>query len=242
MLADARFVDPKSSAATSGGSNGGGAGGSFASSAVAWADDHAAPWNRHAREACVIKAALTAALYPNVAVLDEAGGGEKGGGGVTTATAATSSSSSSSSRPLFHDGSGPVSIHPSSTLSSVPSRALTSPYLVYLEKVRTTKAFLRDATAVSPMAVCLFGGNGRLEARHAERSLVVDGWLRARLPSAAAAVLVVRAREALDRYLASRVSGGGGRGGGGGKSEKSVIDAVVWLLREHTAVMTAAKD
>ena len=27
--------------------------------------------------------------------------------------------------------------------------------------------------------------------RHAERSLVVDGWLRARLPSAAAAVLVV---------------------------------------------------
>ena len=251
MLADAGFVDPRSLATTSGRGAGGGGGGGFAAAASVWADDHAAPWNRHAREACVVKAALTAALYPNVAVLDEAGATAT----TTTATTSLSSSSSSSSRPLFHDGSGPVSVHPSSTLASIPARALTSPYLVYLEKVRTTKAFLRDATAVSPMAVCLFGGNGGggggsgcLDVRHAERSLVVDGWLRARLPSAAAAVLVVRAREALERYLASRVSGGSRRGGGGGngdgtsKGEKSVIDAVVWLLREHAAVATTAKD
>ena len=245
MLADAGFVDPRSSTTSGGGSASGG----FAAAASVWADDHAAPWNRHAREACVVKAALTAALYPNIAVLDEAGAAT-----ATTATTATATSlSSSSSRPLFHDGSGPVSIHPSSTLSSIPARALTSPYLVYLEKVRTTRAFLRDATAVSPMAVCLFGGGGGggssgsgcyLEVRHAERALVVDGWLRARLPSAAAAVLVVRAREALDRYLASRVSGGRGGGiGGDKKSDRSVIDAVVWLLREHAAVATtAAKD
>ena len=53
-----------------------------------------------------------------------------------------------------------------------------------------------------------------------------------------------RAREALDRYLASRVSGGRGGGiGGDKKSDRSVIDAVVWLLREHAAVATtAAKD
>ena len=247
MLADAGFVDPRKSTSSGGGGSAGGGG--FASAASVWADDHAAPWNRHAREACVVKAALTAALYPNVAVLDEAGA-EKAGATLMT-TAATASSLSSSSRPLFHDGSGPVSIHPSSTLSSLPARALTSPYLVYLEKVRTTKAFLRDVTAVSPIAVCLFGGSGSgsgcLEVRHAERALVVDGWLRARLPSAAAAVLVVRAREALDRYLASRVSGGGRGGGGNGgdekkSEEKRVIDAVVWLLREHAAVATTAKD
>ena len=254
MLADARFVDRARSSMSSAG--GGGVSGGFSSSSAAWADDHAAPWNRHAREACVIKAALTAALYPNVAVLDEAAGEKGGGGGGAT----TTTTSSSSRPPLFHDGSGPVSIHPSSTLSSLPARALTSPYLVYLEKMRTTRAFLRDATAVSPMAVCLFGGSsgssggggggsrgGGLEVRHAERSLVVDGWLRARLPSAAAAVLVVRAREALDRYLASRVeSRGGGRRGGNEneneKTEKSVIDAIVWLLREHAAVATTAKD
>lgn len=172
MLADARLVP---GAGGKGGPRG------------AWADDAAAPWNAHAAKPAVVKAALTAALYPNVAVLDAE---EKG----------------PAARPAWHDGGGPVSLHPSSSLASLPASAFQSPFVVYLEKVRTAKAYLRDATAVPAAALLLFGGD--LAVDHAAGVVRVGDWLRVRA-AARTAVLVKRLRGAVDAHLAAAVGGGG---------------------------------
>jgi hypothetical protein len=51
--------------------------------------------------------------------------------------------------------SSEVHIHP----SSVNSRTLDfMPFLVYLEKVKTTRVFIRDCTPVSAYPIILFGG------------------------------------------------------------------------------------
>lgn len=51
--------------------------------------------------------------------------------------------------------SSEVHIHP----SSVNSRTLDFlPFLVYLEKVKTTRVFIRDCTPVSAYPIILFGG------------------------------------------------------------------------------------
>ena len=51
--------------------------------------------------------------------------------------------------------SSEVHIHP----SSVNSRTMDFlPFLVYLEKIKTTRVFLRDCTPVSPYPIMLFGG------------------------------------------------------------------------------------
>lgn len=64
-----------------------------------------------------VKAVLTAALYPNVAVMDDAGG--------------------PNARPAWHDGQGTVAIHPSSINHPLITTQYMRPYLVYLEKVRS---------------------------------------------------------------------------------------------------------
>ena len=67
MLADIGFVSPLP---------GGGAGGGRARGGGArWVDDPSAPHNRYAGRPAVVKAALVAALYPNVA--GERGRGEE---------------------------------------------------------------------------------------------------------------------------------------------------------------------
>lgn len=62
-----------------------------------------------------VKAVLTAALHPNVAVMDDAAG--------------------PNARPSWHDGQGTVAIHPSSINHPLIATQYMRPYLVYLEKV-----------------------------------------------------------------------------------------------------------
>jgi len=38
-------------------------------------------------------------------------------------------------------------------------KTLASPYMVYLEAVKTTKVYVRDVTCVPPVALALFGGS-----------------------------------------------------------------------------------
>ena len=78
-------------------------------------------------------------------------------------------------------------------------RKFPSPWLVYLEKVATSKVFVRDCTMVPPYALLLFGGT--LVVRHAERKLVVDGWIKFEA-DAKVGVLVKRARFHLERLAA----------------------------------------
>ncbi len=62
-----------------------------------------------------VKSVLSAALYPNVAVLDDGAG--------------------PNARPTWHDGQGGVVIHPSSVNHPLIAVQYLRPYLVYLEKV-----------------------------------------------------------------------------------------------------------
>jgi ATP-dependent RNA helicase DHX29 len=219
MLADSGFV------AKAGGGGGGGGGGSAGD--APWYDAPGHPANAHARRPAVVKAALTAALYPNVAVMDE--------GSLSSATAANA-------KPGWHDGAGPVALHPGSVNAALAGRAYGSPYVVFLEKVRTSRAFLRDTTVVGAVPLLLFGGS--LDVRHGDGTVVIDGWLTVRA-AAPTAVLVKKLRGALDAALAARVAaGGGGRGDGGGDDgpggSAAVVAAIVDLLQDEAAAMASA--
>ncbi|KAI3433652.1 hypothetical protein D9Q98_003461 [Chlorella vulgaris] len=166
MLADIGFV------AAPGGGRGGGR---------TWMDARDAPFNRYASHPAVVKAVLLAALYPNVAVMDDEAAPGK--------------------RPGWHDGIGEVAIHPSSICHMLESQQYQRPYVMYLEKVRTSRTFIRDCTVASPAAILLFGG--ALSVAHDSSYVQVDGWLRIRAP-AQTAVLVKRLRQALDAMWRER--------------------------------------
>ena len=62
-----------------------------------------------------VKAVLCAALYPNVAVMDDSAG--------------------KTTRPAWNDGNAAVFIHPSSINHALDAHQFLRPYLMYLEKV-----------------------------------------------------------------------------------------------------------
>ncbi|GAB4817860.1 hypothetical protein N2152v2_004906 [Parachlorella kessleri] len=183
MLVDIGFVDRHG---RSGDSQGGAADGgrrvSRGSTHKAWFDDQATPWNRYASFPAVVKAVLFAALNPNVAVMDEEAAPGK--------------------RPGWHDGTGEVHIHPSSLNHPLETQHFHRPFITYLEKVRTSKSFLRECTTISPMAILLFGGS--LRVVHEGGYVVVGDWIRIRAP-AQTAVLVKQLRQALEGLLQEKV-------------------------------------
>lgn len=128
--------------------------------AAALLDDAAAVWNAHSGKGPVVKAALCAAMYPQVACMD---------GAATT-----------SKRPAWLAGDVPVSIHRSSVLHPLLSSQFQSPYVVYSEKMQTSSIFMRETSVVPPMALLLFGGD--LEVHHDSRYILLDSWLKVRRP------------------------------------------------------------
>lgn len=104
--------------------------------------------NANAGNTHLLRCVICAALYPNVARLTPKG---EGNGDLTTV-------------------SEHVSFHPSSVNSRQSAR--TDRWYVYLEKVETSKVFLRDSTAVSAYALLLFGG--QVDVVHDRDRIVVD--------------------------------------------------------------------
>lgn len=124
---------------------------------LGWIDDPKALWNAHATLAPVVKAALTAALYPQIASMDGDAAGRK--------------------RPAWFDNTkAAVAVHPGCMLHPLLSRQFLSPYLVFSEKMKTTATFLRDVSVVSPMALLLFGGD--IKVHHDAGYMLLDGWLK----------------------------------------------------------------
>ncbi|KXZ48157.1 hypothetical protein GPECTOR_30g253 [Gonium pectorale] len=236
MLADARLVTPAGSEGRGGGGgdgDGGGGGGGKAAmaAAAAWLDDPTAPWNKFARDPLVVKAVLCAALSPSVAVMAE--------------------DSSPTAPPRWLDGApgagcgDEVWLHPSSCVAGVCSPQMSHPYLVYLEKVKTSRLFLRDVTAVSPLSLLLFGGP--ITVLHTEGAVLLGGGggsggggggsgggIRIAC-RAQTAVLVKQLRGAISRLMERRVTGAGhgeGRGGGGGGGGAAAAAAAAARLAE----------
>ena len=97
-----------------------------------------------------------------------------------------------------------VFIHPSSSLFTAQSFTNHAAYLVYFNKMATSKVFIRDLTPVNAYSLLLFGG--KIEVDASGQGLVVDGWLRMR-GWARIGVLVSRLRGVLDAELRKKVDG-----------------------------------
>jgi len=102
-------------------------------------------------------------------------------------------------------------------------------WLVFHEKVMTTKVYVRDCTMISPHSILLFGGD--ISVDHSKQQIVVDDWAGFEMRPQTA-VLVKTLRAELDRLLMEKIEkpevnllGTGGR----------TIEAIVQLIgiEEH---------
>ncbi|KAL1539169.1 RNA helicase [Salvia divinorum] len=123
-----------------------------------WLSDLSQPFNQYSDQLTLVRAVLCAGLYPNVAMIEVGNTGN---------------------RSVWHDGKREVRIHPSSINSS--QKKFQYPFLVFLEKVETTKVFLRDTTIVSPYSILLFGGS--INVQHHTGLITVDNWLQMSAPA-----------------------------------------------------------
>ena len=137
-------------------------------------------YNVNADSIHCLRAVLCAGLYPNVVRADESEGRKprlEGAGGAA------------------------VSLHPSTANADLPK--LESRWLVYYEKVRTSKVFLRDSTMVTPYAILLFGGD--IKVKHAQHVITVDKWIEFGAPPRVA-VLFRDLRSELDKLLLQKIA------------------------------------
>ncbi|ELU00030.1 hypothetical protein CAPTEDRAFT_224159, partial [Capitella teleta] len=115
--------------------------------------------NRNSDNEKLVRAALCAGLYPNVAkiVPDTARPGSK--------------------RPLKLNTKTDykVALNPSSINET--EREFPSLWLVYYLKMKTAKIYLYDCTAVSPYSLLLFGGHISMRKDKGDNCVVVDDWI-----------------------------------------------------------------
>ncbi|CAM9855013.1 unnamed protein product, partial [Ectocarpus sp. 12 AP-2014] len=93
-----------------------------------------------------------------------------------------------------------VFIHPSSI--NFRTNDWSCPWLVYHERVHTSRVFVRDCTEVSPYALLLFGGQVAVQAGLGR--IAVDEWVRFEAVGRIAA-LVNRLRQRLDGMLWEKI-------------------------------------
>ncbi|KAL9178288.1 hypothetical protein ACHAXT_001716 [Thalassiosira profunda] len=146
----------------------------------------------------ILKALLVAGLFPQMVML-ETKEGKKGKG---------------KSQPTLRgkpesNGEKPedMALHPSSIAGKCLS-SMSSKYLVYHERVKTTRVYIRDATPVSPYALLLFGGGSiRVEpcaAGSLESVMRLDGWLGFKCPRRDH-MLVTELRGVLDGIMRNKI-------------------------------------
>ncbi|KAI8824273.1 P-loop containing nucleoside triphosphate hydrolase protein [Fimicolochytrium jonesii] len=152
-------------------------------------DDHHA--NARGNDFKLVKALLVAALYPNVIKQ-----------GPETKPGASAESN------LIVKGNEQVFIHPTSINfrrlpPNVMSNRSSTPFLVYHEKVKTSKVFVRDSSLVTSHALAFFGGSVKWDPRQGYLNME-DGWIRFRAQPKVAAV-IEGARAALDEVLQRKI-------------------------------------
>ena len=113
-----------------------------------------------------------------------------------------------------------VFLHPSSV--NFKEGGFASPWMVYFQKVKTSRVFIRDSTMVPPYAMALFGGS--LEVVYTRNKIVVDGWAYFDAP-ARVGVLVQELRKELSTLLNRKIENPGID-----ISESPLIDAITRLL------------
>jgi len=199
-------------------------------------------WEVDAVKYPLLRALLVAALYPQI-VSVEMPPPKKGGGKVSAESIKFMAREEGSNVPVA------VALHPSCVASKQVQ--FDSPYLIYHERVKTTRVYLRDATPVSPCALLLFGGGEIMSERGAKGGggggnkgrgardnwrndeedadvISLDGWIRFRCPARTQA-LVRDVREQLNHVLKRKIEN---PTMGFSDSAKGLMEAVVQLVSE----------
>ncbi|XP_050981383.1 putative ATP-dependent RNA helicase DHX57 [Labeo rohita] len=148
----------------------------------------------------LMSAMLCAALYPNVVQVRSPQGKYK-----ITSKGAVKMQPKAEELRFMTKSDGAVHIHPSSVNFSV--RHYDSPYLVYHEKVKTSRVFIRDCSMVCVYPMVLFGGGQvNVELQRGEFTISLDdGWIKFAAASHEVAELVKELRWELDQLLEEKI-------------------------------------
>ncbi|XP_069348735.1 ATP-dependent RNA helicase DHX29 isoform X2 [Eulemur rufifrons] len=99
---------------------------------------------------------------------------------------------------IVETAQGKAQVHP----SSVNRDLQTYGWLLYQEKVRYARVYLRETTLITPFPVLLFGGD--IEVQHRERLLSIDGWIYFQAP-VKIAVIFKQLRVLIDSVLRKKL-------------------------------------
>ncbi|BFZ23488.1 hypothetical protein BsWGS_26527 [Bradybaena similaris] len=105
----------------------------------------------------MMKAILTAGLYPQVGQV----------------VSVPSVDITRKTECMVETPQGVAQVHPFSVNKHLTS---TRSWLVYHEKIRLSRVYLRDTTVVSPYALLLFGG--AIDVQHTQRVVSLDNWIK----------------------------------------------------------------
>ncbi|KAJ8013856.1 hypothetical protein DPEC_G00034150, partial [Dallia pectoralis] len=148
----------------------------------------------------LMSAMLCAALYPNVVQVRSPHEKFK-----QTSKGAVKMQPKADELRYMTKNDGSVHVHPSSVNYTV--RHYDSPYLVYHEKVKTSRVFIRDCSMVSVYPLVLFGG-GQVNVELQKGEFVIsldDGWIQLAAASHQVAELVKELRWELDQLLEDKI-------------------------------------
>ena len=130
-----------------------------------------------------VRAVVAAGLYPNIATVES-----RAGFLTPAATHAASASAYGSSHVIHTRLDGDVAVHPSSI--NFGAGRFSHPFLLYHEKVLSSKIYLRETTVVGGYALLLFAGS--VVVNHDHGTICVDGWISFNAPVRAAVLFKVR--------------------------------------------------
>ncbi|XP_031626532.1 putative ATP-dependent RNA helicase DHX57 [Contarinia nasturtii] len=147
----------------------------------------------------LLSSLLCAALYPNVVKVFTP---EKNF--TMTAGGAVPRQPSASELKFKTSQDGYVNIHPSSINSEVGH--YSSPFLVYQEKIKTSRIYIRDCTMIALLPLILFSGrNIRIQMHGGEFILIIDDWIIMQAESLEVAEMMKYLREELLSLLEEKI-------------------------------------
>lgn len=101
---------------------------------------------------------------------------------------------------FFTESDGRVFLHPSSVNFSVGF--FESSFLVFTEKVKTSKIFIKNCTMVPAYGLLLFGGEVKI--KHEQQTIILDNWLEFEAP-ARISVLIKEVRSMVNSLLTEKI-------------------------------------
>jgi HrpA-like RNA helicase len=97
---------------------------------------------------------------------------------------------------------GIVAIHPSSVMCK--EQRFGSHWVVYHEKLHTSRLYLKELTVISPIPLMFFGGEQSIKETKGQHVLVVDGWMEFHADSRVVS-LIGSLCQALDQLLGEKI-------------------------------------